>query len=89
MIETRNEKILRYTRYAFMGIFLVALLMSIGYWMYEVYNLYEDPRPCVQNDLANCLIDDLTNIFHDSTHGVVAFQAAILSFLLFVAAYRL
>lgn len=84
-----EKKAIKYTRYSFMFLFLVSLLMSIGYWMYELYNVYEDPLVCINDPISECTIDDLSNIYHQSVHEYVAFQAAILSFLLFVAAYKL
>ena len=57
--------------------------------MYELYQVYEDPVLCINSVDIACDINDLSNIYHSSVHELVAFQAAILSFLLFVAAYKL
>lgn len=84
-----EQKAFKYTRYFFIFLFLVFFLISVGYWMYELYQVYEDPVICVSDPISTCTIDDLSNIYHQSVHEYVAFQAAILSFLLFIAAYKL
>lgn len=84
-----EQKAIKYTRYFFMFLFLIFFLISVGYWMYELYQVYEDPVFCVNDLISKCTVDDLSNIYHRSVHELVAFQAAILSFLLFVAAYKL
>ena len=57
--------------------------------MYELYQVYEDPVLCINALDIPCDINDLSNIYHQSVHELVAFQATNLSFLLFVAAYKL
>jgi|TARA_R110001632_G_scaffold68930_4_gene161638 hypothetical protein len=84
-----DKKTISYIRYGFMALFLIFFLISIGYWMYELYQVYEDPVLCINSVDIACDINDLSNIYHSSVHELVAFQAAILSFLLFVAAYKL
>lgn len=70
--------------------FLIAFLISIGYWFYEIYTIYDTDIPDIKFGSGfNESVNKLTQIFHEATHSQVAFEAAILSFLLMVAAYRL
>ena len=59
--------------------FLVAFLVSIGYWFYEVYYVYE----------SNLSLKTVVEIGKVGIHSFVAFQAAILSFALLYASAKI
>lgn len=85
-----DSKWFYYFRVFLVFFFLLAFLTSIGYWFYEIYSVYSIDIPDV-DDFASAeeATHNLIEIFHESTHSQVAFEAAIISFLLLVAAYRL
>ena len=59
--------------------FLVAFLISIGYWFYKVYYVYE----------TNLSLKSVEEIGKVGIHSFVAFQAAILSFSLLYASAKI
>lgn len=61
------------------GFFMICFLVSLGYFLYNIYQIYETPLR----------VRTVVEIAHDAVHQFVAFQAAILAFLLFVAALKI
>lgn len=61
-------------------ILLIGFLISLGYWCYEIYNIYT-------TDIIN--IQNIGEVWHYISRQFVAFEAAILSFLLFIAALKI
>lgn len=59
--------------------FLVSFLISIGYWFYKVYYVYE----------TNLSLKSVEEIGKVGIHSFVAFQAAILSFALLYASAKI
>ena len=55
--------------------FTICFLVSVGYWFYEVYYVYE-------TDLS---LRTVTDIGKAGIHSFVAFQASLLSFVLIYA----
>jgi len=66
-------------RTIFAVIFMLFFLVSLGYFLYNIYQIYETP----------VRLKTIPEIAHDAVHQFVGFQAAILSFLLFVAALKI
>ena len=60
-------------------IFMICFLISLGYFLYNVYEIYITPIE----------LKTIPEISRDAVHQFVGFQAAILSFLLFVAALKI
>ena len=87
---TINNKPLGYFRIALVIFFILAFIAAICYWFYEIYTIYDTNIPDIDDWTdAKQATNALTAIYHETVHSQVAFEAAILSFLLAVAAYRL
>jgi hypothetical protein len=78
--KTKKYQTEKTVRNIFAGFFVVSLLVSIGYWLYTLYEIYETNFNSLQN---------AGNVWHYMKRNIVAFEAAILSFFLFVAALKI
>lgn len=83
-----RSKIFQDFRVGLVILFFIFFLASISYWLYEVYTINNIEIKFFNHDVATG-IKQLSDLTHDTAHEIVAFQAAILSFLLTAAAYRL
>ncbi len=61
-------------------IFMLAFLVSLGYFIYQTWLVYSTPADSLTN---------IGDIAHYIGHNLASFEAAILSFLLFVASLKI
>ena len=61
-------------------IFMICFLISFGYWVYSIYEIYE-------TDIIN--LETAGAVWHYTGHQFIAFEAAILAFFLFIAALKI
>lgn len=78
--KEKNKKTERYIRLGVASVFFICLLISIGYLLYTIYEIY-------YIDLAS--LKTAMEIWHYMGRNVAAFEAAIMSFFLFVAALKI
>lgn len=78
--KEKGKKIERDIRIIFASFFAICLLVSVGYLLYTVYEIYE-------TDISS--LDSVGEVWHYMGRNVVAFEAAILSFLLFVVSLKI
>jgi hypothetical protein len=78
--KDKGKKIERDIRIIFASIFAICLMISIGYLIYTIYEIYE-------TDLSS--LENVMEVWHYMGRNVVAFEASILSFLLFVVALKI
>ena len=78
--KDKGKKIERNIRIIFASFFAICLMVSIGYLMYTIYEIYI-------TNLSS--LDNVMEVWHYMGRNVVAFEASILSFLLFVVALKI
>lgn len=78
--KERGKKIERDIRIIFASFFAICLMVSVGYLCYTIYEIYE-------TDLNS--LENVGEVWHYMGRNVVAFEAAILSFFLFVVSLKI
>lgn len=78
--KTEPRKIEKSIRFIMATIFMICFLISLGYWAYAIYEVYE-------TDIIN--IETIGEVWHYVGHQFVGFEAAILSFMLFYASLKI
>lgn len=61
-------------------VFMICFLISLGYWGYSIYEIYD-------TDIIS--FDTAGQVWHYAGRQFVAFEAAILSFMLFYASLKI
>ena len=78
--KEKGKKIERDVRIIMASIFAICLMVSVGYLLYTIYDIY-------YTDLRT--LEGVEEVWHYMGRNVVAFEACILSFFLFIAALKI
>lgn len=80
MSKEKGKRIERKIRIILASIFAICLMISVGYLLYTIYEIYE-------TDIKN--LESVGEVWHYMGRNVAAFEAAILSFFLFVVVLKI
>ncbi len=78
--KEKGKKIERDIRIIFASLFAICLMVSVGYLLYTIYEIYE-------TDINS--FETAGEVWHYMGRNVAAFEASILSFLLFVVSLKI
>lgn len=78
--KEKSKKLERNIRFIFVVLFALCFMVSVGYLLYTIYEIY-------YTDLSS--LGDVLEVWDYMGDNIVAFEASILSFMLFVMALKI